>query len=159
MPTGAPAPRVTRARLRVADASHDVEVERRRDGAFRVTVDGEAFDVATPEARVDVVRGVAVVDGAEVPVRVEEVRAGPADGGRASQARSRVRSPMVGRLVAVRVREGAQVQRGDVLFVLEAMKMQNEVRSPSAGTVARIAAQPGETLDTERVVLEIEAAG
>jgi len=143
-------------RLRVGATTHVVEMRRIRDG-WHVVVDGEPFTLDSTRAMVDVVRGVARVGEQDIPFRVEEwTAAGQAANG-AAHVHTKVRSPMSGKLVEVRVQQGAAVVKGDVLFVLEAMKMQNEVRSPAAGVVSSVQAKAGETLDTERVVLEIGA--
>lgn len=54
-----------------------------------------------------------------------------------------VTPPMPGKVIEVRVREGARVRMGDVLLVLEAMKMRNEVTSPVAGVVRNLRVAPG----------------
>jgi biotin carboxyl carrier protein len=141
------------ARLRVGDTVHEVEVLV-RNGKQVIRVDGEEFQ-ADGKVRLGV--GTARVGDEVLPVHVEEwVPAGKIAAG-AGGARQKVRSPMSGKLVELRVKEGASVAKGDVLFVLEAMKMQNEVRSPASGVVAKVSSKPGETMDAERVVLEIEA--
>ncbi len=58
-----------------------------------------------------------------------------------------VMSPMPGKVVAVLVREGQEVQEGQGLLVIEAMKMENELRSPRAGTVRKVTAQVGITVE------------
>lgn len=146
-----------RGRLRLGDTTHDVEVERTASG-WRVVVDGERFDLAAPSARVDLARGTVRVGGKDTPFRIQAWDTGAAAANGAAGGHARVRSPMSGKLVELKVKEGAIVAKGDVLFVLEAMKMQNEVRSPAAGTVTAVRAKAGETLDTERVVLEIASA-
>ncbi|MFO1532343.1 MAG: biotin/lipoyl-containing protein [Thermoplasmatota archaeon] len=144
-----------RGRLRLGAEVHDVELRKTETG-WHVTVDEEAFDIGRTEVVADVVRGVARVGAEELQFRVEEwTAAGNAANG-AAAAHTKVRSPMSGKLVEVRVAAGAAVGKGDVLFVLEAMKMQNEVRSPAAGVVVAVQAKAGETLDTERVVVEIQ---
>jgi biotin carboxyl carrier protein len=143
-----------RGRLRLGDTSHDVEVERTASG-WRVVVDGEEFALAGTLATVDPLQNTLRVGGEDIPFRVEAWDSGAAAANGAAGGHARVRSPMSGKLVELKVKEGTAVGKGDVLFVLEAMKMQNEVRSPAAGTVTAVRAKAGETLDTERVVLEI----
>jgi pyruvate carboxylase subunit B len=53
------------------------------------------------------------------------------------------------------VREGEAVQKGQVLLVLEAMKMQNEVPAPRSGTVARIRVKAGDVVDAGSVLVEL----
>ena len=56
----------------------------------------------------------------------------------ARSADPEVRAPMTGRIVAIRVKPGDAVREGDVLVVLEAMKMEYRVAAPAAGTVATV---------------------
>jgi biotin carboxyl carrier protein len=68
-------------------------------------------------------------------------------------AEEEVRSPMPGRVLEVRVAEGDRFRAGDVLVVLEAMKMQNEIRATHDGVVAHRRAQPGEAVEANAVLL------
>lgn len=148
-----------KGRIRIRDALHDFEVQTGPKG-LQVTVDGETFLVPATATGVvvDAARGTVRMGDETVAFRIEEWVPAGAAAGMANHARAKVRAPMSGKLVEVRVQPGATVAKGDVLFVLEAMKMQNEVRSPTAGRVAAVQAKPGETLDTQRTVIEIEGA-
>jgi biotin carboxyl carrier protein len=115
-----------------------------------VTGEGGSWTVERHGAKV-------LVDGEAVPLRVVEVQALGGDKA-AVGATARVRPPMTGRLESVRVKQGQTVAKGDVLFVLEAMKMLNEVRAPLAGTVTAIHVQPGATVETGQVILDIGPA-
>lgn len=61
-------------------------------------------------------------------------------------------SPMPGTILSVNVSEGQSVSAGDVLFVLEAMKMENEIVAPVSGTVTKMAASKGSTVATDAVL-------
>ena len=65
-------------------------------------------------------------------------------------------SPMPGKVVRVLVEQGAQVETGAGVIVVEAMKMQNELKSPKAGTVVSINAEVGATVSAGDVLAEIE---
>ena len=67
----------------------------------------------------------------------------------------KVVSPMPGTILAVKVNAGDKVSAGDVLFILEAMKMENEIVSPKDGTVAEIIASKGATVATDEVLAVI----
>jgi biotin carboxyl carrier protein len=64
-------------------------------------------------------------------------------------------APMPGRVLAVRVANGQAVEKGDVLVVLEAMKMEHAVKAPRAGTVSRLAAEPGKMVGLGDVLLDV----
>ena len=59
-----------------------------------------------------------------------------------------VNAPMPGTILKVNVQNGQAVKAGDVLVVLEAMKMENEILAPKAGTVTQVAVQKGSNVDT-----------
>ena len=61
-----------------------------------------------------------------------------------------------GLIVAVEATEGSDVEAGDPLLTIEAMKMQNEVRAPRAGRVAAIAVAAGQTVGTGQLLLRLE---
>ncbi len=67
-----------------------------------------------------------------------------------------VHAPMPGTVLAVRVHEGEQVCAGSVLLILEAMKMQNEIKAPAAGTVKRILVEAGQTVASGQVLVLVE---
>jgi biotin carboxyl carrier protein len=66
-----------------------------------------------------------------------------------------LKAPMPGLVVAIPVAEGQQVEKGQVLVVLESMKMQNELKAPREGTVARIRVKIGETVEQRATMLSI----
>ena len=68
----------------------------------------------------------------------------------------RIKPPMPGKIVEVRIKEGQEVKEGDVLLVLEAMKMQNDLKSPMAGTVRRIHVQDGANVEASTVLVELD---
>ncbi|NTW01055.1 MAG: biotin/lipoyl-binding protein, partial [Oscillochloris sp.] len=78
-----------------------------------------------------------------------------AAGSRASQMDSKVdgvTSPIQGRVAAVRATAGQEVTAGQVLFIVEAMKMENEITAPHAGTLAEVLVQEGITVETGAVM-------
>ncbi len=79
----------------------------------------------------------------------------PARSARAPEEEHALTAPMPGKVSAVHVAEGQAVQKGEVLVVLEAMKMEHAVRAPRAGTVARLAAEPGKMVGLGDVLLDV----
>ena len=66
-------------------------------------------------------------------------------------------SPLPGRVVDLRVKEGDAVAKGDVLAVVEGMKMQHAIRAGRAGRIAHVLARRGELVEAESVLFDIEA--
>jgi len=85
-----------------------------------------------------------------------EPRAGA---GGAGSTETELRAPMNGKVVAVLVKAGDAVAKGQRLVVVEAMKMQHELAAGSNGTVARLAVKPGDQVATRQLLVEIKPAG
>jgi acetyl-CoA/propionyl-CoA carboxylase, biotin carboxylase, biotin carboxyl carrier protein len=68
-------------------------------------------------------------------------------------------SPMQGTVLSVAVAEGDRVEAGSVICIVEAMKMENEVRAPHAGTVTGLAVAAGEAISTGQVICVVAGAG
>jgi len=68
-------------------------------------------------------------------------------GGAEAEGRQQITAPMPGKIVRVLVRAGDKVESGQGLIVVEAMKMQNEIRSPKSGTVEKVFAVEGQTVN------------
>ena len=77
-------------------------------------------------------------------------------GGAAAASGDAVTAPMQGTVVKVAVEEGATVEEGDLVVVLEAMKMENPVTAHKAGTVTGLAAEAGAAVTQGTVLLEIK---
>lgn len=100
-----------------------------------VEVNGRAFEVSLFDPR-----------------RLRAAGAGSAQG----EGRAVVAASMPGKVVRVLVEEGAQVAAGDGLVIVEAMKMQNELKSPKAGTVVELRAREGATVNAGDVLAVVE---
>lgn len=74
---------------------------------------------------------------------------------KASTGGEAVISPMPGTILKVNVKDGDQVSAGDVVIILEAMKMENEIVAPVSGTIS-INVKQGETVDTDQVLAEVK---
>jgi biotin carboxyl carrier protein len=157
-----------RATLEVDGVAHEVAVDRK---AGTVTVDGQTMKVRLQRNAAGVVAdvdgrpvhvalgdGTAAIEGTEVTWRVTELSVAGAAAGAGGGHGARVRPPMNGKVERVLVEPGQAVAQGDVLFVLEAMKMHNEVRSPVAGTVAAVHFAAGSAVEPSQVVVEVSPA-
>ena len=64
--------------------------------------------------------------------------------------------PMPGKVVDIKVKQADKVKKGEVLFILEAMKMQNEICSPCDGTISDISMQVGDNVDNQSTLMKIK---
>jgi biotin carboxyl carrier protein len=92
-------------------------------------------------------------------VRVEDEREKrlrvAAGGGVSEGGEYMMKAPMPGLVVALSVEEGQEVEKGQVLVILESMKMQNELKSPRAGKIGRIRVKAGESVEQKQTMLSI----
>jgi len=94
------------------------------------------------------------------PVKVEDEREkrlrAAAGGGVAETGEFHLKAPMPGLVVSIPVEEGQEVKKGQVLLILESMKMQNELKSPRDGTVNRIKVKAGESVEQKQALLSVQ---
>ena len=122
---------------------------------YRITVNGTAYDVAVEELGQGAVAA-APVAAAPAPA-VAPVAAAPAAPAAAPKASGtegsvKVAAPMPGKILGVKASIGQAVKKGDVIIVLEAMKMENEVVAPEDGTVASINVSEGANVESGDVL-------
>ena len=119
---------------------------------FVISVNGNSYDVEVEEVKdgVSAARPVQVSpvkEAAAAPVTTASVT--PATGS------VTVAAPMPGTIVSVAVKAGDSVKKGDVLCILEAMKMENEISAPSDGTVASVNVNAGQTVNPGDVLMSL----
>jgi len=162
---------------KLGDQSYTVEIEEIEKSLYRVSVDGNEFlvdgkktgrtnyslivdnrsfeievDHAEDEYRV-------LVDGRNYHVNLVDERRVRIGGGQSEiqlQGRQKVSVPMPGKVIAVLVSEGDSIEKGQGLVIVEAMKMENEVRSPIAGEVKEIKVKAGDAVEGGAVLLIVE---
>jgi biotin carboxyl carrier protein len=93
------------------------------------------------------------------PARVEDEREKrlrtASEGELKGNAEFNLKAPMPGLVVAVMAEDGQKVNKGDVLVILESMKMQNELKSPREGTVARLRVGVGDSVEQHQTLLSV----
>lgn len=126
---------------------------------YKVTLNGKIYEV-------EVEKGEAVIQAeydAALPTQVQSVaptsvapvQSAPVAAPVAAGAANAIKSPMPGNINAVKVTSGQSVKHGDVLIILEAMKMENEIVADKDGKVGQIFVQKGATVDTGAPLIEI----
>ena len=103
---------------------------------YKVNVNGTVYEVA-----IEVMDGAAPAAPAPAAPAAAPAPA-PVAGG------EKVSAPMPGTILDVRVSNGQTVKKGDILFILEAMKMENEIMAPCGGTIASVSVTKGAAVDS-----------
>ena len=121
---------------------------------YKVTINDKVYEVEVEKGKANLLRTTAV-EAAPAPVAAAAAApaAAPAPAPAAASASVQagttpVNSPMPGTILDVKVTVGQAVKEGDLLVILEAMKMENEIYAPCAGTVAQILTSKGSAVDT-----------
>ncbi len=122
---------------------------------YRITVNGKTYDVAVEE--LGGARAASAPAPVAAPAAVHAAPAAPAPAPSApvSSGSQLVKSPMPGTITALKASAGQAVRRGDVLLILEAMKMENEIVAPADGTVAAFRVQAGASVNTGDTLVEL----
>ncbi len=129
---------------------------------YKVTLNGKIYEVevekgeAMIRAEYDAAAPVAPAPAAPAaPVAAAPVAAPAATPAPAAAGEGVVQSPMPGNINAVKFSAGQSVKAGDVIIILEAMKMENEIVAPKAGTLKGVFVTKGATVNTGDALFEI----
>ena len=163
-------------KITVNGQPHEVNVEK-NGGDYRVIIGNETYRVALKENGVSIngelmtvkVEG-AFNEGATVTtssrqmkVLVEPVRemapvsveAEVTHSGKGSDSKGSIMAPMPGKIISIKVKAGDTVTQNQIVAVLEAMKMENDIQSDIAGTVQSVSVKPGEAVEGGQVLLVV----
>ncbi len=140
---------------------HPIDIREVEPGCYSILMDGRSVEVLldpakSPDPDAHAFR-VMVYDGVYEFALVDPRRALLAGGGVGSGAGGTLTAPMPGKVVKLLVAPGDSVEEGQTLLILEAMKMQNEYKSPAAGKVAQLHVQEGSTVETASPMVELAA--
>lgn len=111
---------------------------------YRITVNGTAYDVAVEELGAS---APVAQTAAPTPTPAAPAPAAPAPKAAGTAGSIVVAAPMPGKILSVKANVGAAVKKGEVILLLEAMKMENEVVAPEDGTIASINVAAGDSVE------------
>lgn len=133
---------------------------------YRISVQGKTYEVEVEELENDepgppVSRGVAPKPepkptGSEHKAKTPPQATAPADTPAEAPSPGQVTAPMAGKVVTLNVKQGDQINQGDVLLILEAMKMENEIRAQGDGRVKEVVVSEGDSVNNGDLLLKIE---
>lgn len=128
---------------------------------YKVTLNGKIYEVEVEkgEAVIQSEYDAALPQAAPVTAAPVQAAAAPAPqsapAAPASAGANTVVAPMPGNINAVKVTAGQQVKKGDVLIILEAMKMENEIYAEKDGKIGQVFVQKGATVETGTPLVEL----
>lgn len=132
---------------------------------FKVTVNGKAYEVeveemggapaAAPAPQAAAAPAQAAPAAPAAPAPAPAATPAPAVGGPIPEGAITVKAPMPGKISALKAEAGKAVKRGDIILVLEAMKMQNDITATADGTLYEIRVNPGDNVKTGDVLAVI----
>ena len=117
---------------------------------LRITVNGTSYDVQVEE----LTEGAVPTVTAPAPKKAAPVKAAAPAKAQAGSGEP-VKAPMPGVILDIKVSQGQSVKKGDCVFILEAMKMENEIFAPVDGTVESITVSKGQNVNSGEVLMTI----
>jgi biotin carboxyl carrier protein len=149
---------VDERRIRIGDRLLEVDFESvSGQPVFSLILDGKSYESFVYQGDED---WEVLLRGRQYQVNVEDEREkrlrAAAGGGVAEGGEFHLKAPMPGLVVAVPVAEGQEVKKGQVLLILESMKMQNELKAPRDGVVDRIRVKAGESVEQKQTLLSVQ---
>ena len=124
-------------KVKVDGEEYDVELEK-QDGVWDVTIEGKSFKIE--------------IEGSSVGETSGSKRKRSARGKKSGT----ISSTIPGKIVSISIKEGQIVSEGDVVMILEAMKMQNEIQAPLSGTVTAINCKLGDSVEANSPLIIIQ---
>ncbi len=125
---------------------------------FNITVNGRGYDVLVEEVPMGAsAKATTAAPKQATPAPKKPTAASPAapkaePKAVAASGSATISAPMPGTILDIKVKEGQAVQKGEVIAILEAMKMENDIMAPQAGTIASINAKKGQSVEVGEVI-------
>ncbi|MDO4214943.1 MAG: biotin/lipoyl-containing protein [Bacteroidales bacterium] len=137
-------------KFKIGGVDYSATVAEQDNGVLEVTVNGKAYTVEVPvlKAAAPVVVRPAAGGAAPVAARAAAPAAGP----------SQVSSPLPGTITNILVTDGQKVKKGDVMIVMEAMKMANDIVAEADGTVNKVLVAKGQSVNQGDALVDFQAA-
>ena len=143
--------------IRIGDRLVEVDFESvSGQPVFSLILDGKSYEAFVYQGEED--WGV-LIRGRQYQVNVEDEREkrlkSSVGGGSLEGGEFHLKAPMPGLVVAILMEEGQEVKKGQVMLILESMKMQNELKAPRDGTIGRIRVKAGESVEQRQTLLSV----
>jgi biotin carboxyl carrier protein len=141
--------------IKLGGEQYHVDSQRISENCLSLLVDGKTYTVLVAE---DKTKSYISVQGEQFCIEEAKSEAETRSVAEAATLKEipTISSPMPGKIVKILVREGDKVKKGQGLVIVEAMKMENEIRSPGAGIVKKINFKEGNLVDTADPIIELD---
>lgn len=137
-------------KLKINGQDYAASVEEQENGTLNVTVNGKTYQVELPEKAHHCTRPM-------VRPAVSAAAGAPAVARPAAAAPGNVVAPLPGTITSVKVKKGQKVKKGDVLLVMEAMKMANDITAEADGTIKNVCVSQGQSVNQGMTLIEFVA--
>jgi len=137
--------------LELNNKKYSVSVTPTSSEMLNIDVEGRPYEV-----KVSYPKGAKTKESVKTEVKTKASEAQPVASVQAEGGVTNVTVPMPGKVVNIKVKQSDKVKKGDVLFILEAMKMQNEICSPCDGVISEITMQVGDNVDNQTTLIKIK---
>ena len=122
---------------------------------YTVTINDKQYEVEVEKGKANLLKTTAVVAAPAEPAAAPAAPAAAAPAATAAAGTTPVVAPMPGTILKINVQVGQAVKEGDLVCVLEAMKMENEIYAPCAGKIAQVLTSKGASVQTDDVLVSI----
>lgn len=137
-------------KFKINGQDYAASVEEQDNGTLNVTVNGKTYQVELPEKAHHCTRPM-------VRPAVSAAAGAPAVARPAAAAPGNVVAPLPGTITSVKVKKGQKVKKGDVLLVMEAMKMANDITAEADGTIKNVCVSQGQSVNQGMTLIEFVA--
>jgi biotin carboxyl carrier protein len=133
---------------------------------YRITINGRTYEVEVEEVGSEATSGVAAAQPVPAPkaepptapkAKAEPASApAPAPKKAAPAGKVTINAPMPGTILSIKAKAGSEVKKGDVIMILEAMKMENEILAPQDGKILSVEVTEGSSVNTGDILAVME---
>jgi len=142
--------------IRIGDRLLEVDFESvSGQPVFSLILDGKSYEAFVYQSEED---WDVLLRGRQYQAKVEderEKRLRDAGGAATEGGEFHLKAPMPGLIVAILIEEGQEVKKGQVMLILESMKMQNELKAPRDGVIGRVRVKAGESVEQRQTLLSV----
>jgi biotin carboxyl carrier protein len=143
-----------RVSARIGERQYDLEVQRPEDGIYLLFAGDQVYEVRVSVSEKNSLQVAA--RGKSFNIRVIDRKHLRIGADHNEDGRKQLMAPMPGKVVRILQREGDNVESGQGIVIVEAMKMQNEIKSPKSGRVVAIRVREGDTVTANQVLAVVE---